>query len=354
MSPPITTATTPNPGAGVGAVAPPSPPPRPRFWLEFRIFSDGLDTAQARALSQRGGHTSFARFADLPAELRLKIWEYLIAPRIVSVACVEATTASSSTAGPAAVGTEVPVLLHVSRETRRLALSRYEPAFAWKVPHVLAASMDFVGVGTGARWARQHDIPTWTWSQPRVWFNYGLDAVYLLGELEPYDSYGFNSPMAYFLRAEEARRVRRVAVAFEALRYGEAGSQQIFGALFHVVDRFAPADGRLIVAVTPRDEVTHALMGGEGPLVVGADGDEDNGWRGTDAEYEVRVTRRGGKSREDEVNVVQKTWRDWYRGSIIVSRLANMEFVLVRESDLERHIADSVASTIGNAASGRS
>src|SRR5205823_1606199 len=76
-------------------------------------------------------------------------------------------------------------------------------------------------------------------SPPRTWFNFALDAVYLLGELEPCDSFGFNSPMTYFIPSQTTRRVRKVAVSFGALRYGETGGQQIFGTLFHVVDRFA-------------------------------------------------------------------------------------------------------------------
>ncbi|KAI1381539.1 hypothetical protein F4677DRAFT_403324 [Hypoxylon crocopeplum] len=298
----------------------------PRFRLAFRVVDDGLETAEAEDLNLAGSHAhggAFAFFPSLPPELRLKIWEYLIAPRIVAAACLDAEAPPPEeepeepwTSFPDLCAVEpepTPVLLRISRETRTLALAHYEPAFAWKVPHVLLH-------GTASDSTR---------SPPRAWFNYGLDAVYLLGELEPCDSYGFNSPMAYFLGREEALRIKRLAVAFAALRYGEAGSQHIFGALFHVVDRFARVDGRVLVAVTPRDEMTHALMGGDGPLVRG----EEDGWGGRN------------ERKKDEVNVVQKIWRDWYRGSIVTSSLANVQFELVREMDLPWHIEGPAAAT---------
>ncbi|KAI1405495.1 hypothetical protein F4819DRAFT_482465 [Hypoxylon fuscum] len=310
----------------------------PRFRLAFRVVSDGLETARAQALNAAGAHAhggAFPRFAHLPPELRLKIWEYMLAPRVVAAACLDAEAPPpeeepeepwtsfpdlrDGDGGPEPRRT--PVLLHTCREARALAQSRYALAFRWTVPMVL--------LGGGGRGA---------WSAERTWFDYARDALYLLGELEPCDSYGFNSPMAYFLDREEARRVRRLAVAFAALRYGEAAPQHIFGALFHVVDRFPGVlgeHGRVVVAVTPRDELTHALMGGEGPLVKSKDGD---------------VKEEVGKSQSriqgsDEVNVVQRTWRDWYRGSIVTSSLANVQFELVRELELPQYIAGSVAST---------
>lgn len=312
-------------------------PQRPRFRLEFRVVSDGLETVKAQALTQAGQHAHggrFTLFPKLPTELRLKIWEYLLAPRIVAIACLDAE-ALPSDEEPEEPWTNfpefevpapraVPVLLLVNRETRTLALKHYSPAFAWKVPYMLLHNDSSSSSPTSSSTAAAGS----TWSRPRVWFDYARDAVYLLGELEPCDSYGFNSPMAYFLDREEALRVRKLAVAFAALRYGESGSQHIFGTLFHVVDRFARLEGGgALVAVAPRDELTHALMGGEGPLVPAegdGDGDRDSG---------------GGKDREDGVNVVQKIWRDWYRGSIVTSSLASVQFELVRESDLPRRIA---------------
>ncbi|OTA54935.1 hypothetical protein K449DRAFT_191872 [Hypoxylon sp. EC38] len=319
-----------------------SVPQRPRFRLEFRVVSDGLETAKAQALTQAGQHAHggrFTLFPQLPAELRLKIWEYLLAPRIIAIACLDAEAPPSSdeeleepwTSFPeleVPAPRAVPVLLLVNRETRTLALKRYSPAFAWKVPYMLLHNDSSP---TPSTTASSSSSSSSTWSRPRVWFDYARDAVYLLGELEPCDSYGFNSPMAYFLDREEALRVRRLAVAFAALGYGESGSQHIFGTLFHVVDRFArlgDGGGGVLVAVAPRDELTHALMGGEGPLVLG-DGN-------------------GGRVREDEMNVVQKIWRDWYRGSIVTSSLASVQFELVRESDLPQRIARGARPTTSN------
>ncbi|KAI1095439.1 hypothetical protein F5B19DRAFT_441598 [Rostrohypoxylon terebratum] len=345
-------------------------PNAPRFSLKFRVVSDGLDSAKAQALNKAGAHAHggvFPLFPKLPPELRLKIWEYLIAPRIVAIACLDAEapppseepeepwttfpSLSSPTGPPPAT---IPVLLLVNRETRSLALKHYEPTFSWKVPHVLlSATTSFTPYSPSPHSSHSSHFNSHShsqfpssssstttnppsgssWSAPSVWFDFAHDAVYLLGELEPCDSFGFNSPTAYFLSREEALRVRRLAVAFAALGYGESGSQHIFGALFHVVDRFARvgAGGKVLVAVAPRDELTHRLVGGETPLVRSEHGDEDG-----DGGSAVRKRGVGG---EEEVNVVQKIWRDWYRGSIVTSSLANVQFELVRESELPEHIA---------------
>ncbi|KAI1471390.1 uncharacterized protein F4812DRAFT_413870 [Daldinia caldariorum] len=379
-----------------------SSPPRPRFRLEFRVVSDGQDTARAQALTRAGHHahgSAFSFFPLLPPELRLKIWEYLLAPRIVAVACIDDNSPFPTSFSESGDGngngqededeedeppypwpsfphlqdppapTAVPPLLLVSREARRLALARYTPAFGWKVPYVLvsnspshssspASSSLFSPSQQQQQQAGGHSTSfststssssssgsaasaSWSWSRPRVWFDYARDALYLVGELEPCDTYGFNSPMAYFLRREETRRVRRLAVAFGALRYGEAGSQHIFGALFHVVDRFSRLQGgKVLVAVVPRDEFTHLLVGGEGPLVR----PERNGAVGVGAGAGAGEQRRGGQ--EEEENVVQRIWRDWYRGT---SALANTQFELVREIDLPEHVAKPVRSITNEA-----
>ncbi|RYP68832.1 hypothetical protein DL771_006450 [Monosporascus sp. 5C6A] len=404
------------------------------FWLEFSVFSDGLDAAAARRMGRP--HASFARFPELPAELRLRIWEYMLAPRIVQVTCVESSSSSPSSRRERSFRREggaqgewqeqqqVPVLLHVNRETRALALSHYELAFGWRVPHVLAMNVNNAnGAGAPGRYFypanhyHQETLPTpaptptssstrtsprpnpapptqppmiKTGSEPRTYFSFARDALYLRGELEPHDSFGFNSPAAYFVSRADAARARRVAVEFAALRYGEgAGPQQIFGSLFHVVDRFGAAgrgrgaggggggwaravegggldgDGKgegkaaatggsglagntVLVAVTAADEATHALLGGEGPLIR----DEDRGGKREDEEVWRRDNGGSGKQvggggdmisndvegREEEPNIIQKIWRDWYRGSIVTSALAGVRFKLVREEDLERYL----------------
>ncbi|KAI1340139.1 hypothetical protein F5Y15DRAFT_415559 [Xylariaceae sp. FL0016] len=361
-----------------------------KFWLEFRLYSDGLETPLVKSLDLTWYHERrnpvFSRFTDLPVELRLKIWEYLIAPRILMVACLEPSTSTSPytwpdhpqsnthPSSPPHHNTSIPPLLHVCHESRVLALSHYELTFSWKLPHVLAG-LDLAPPSPSHPSAV---AATPVWSQPRAWFSYRLDALYLVGELAPADAHGFGSPMAYFLSARDTRRVRRVALRFAALRYGESGSQQIFGTLFHVADRFPRAEaGRVLVCVAPADEMTHALIGGEGPLVGDGDDDGDDdgdgggrgqrrgeGGKGIAYRYAMSDERRHhvsvdavisdagistGQQRisrrrrvEDEANVVQRIWRDWYRGSIVTSALANMEFVLIRESDLERRAGESV------------
>ncbi|KAH8678110.1 hypothetical protein BX600DRAFT_431409 [Xylariales sp. PMI_506] len=397
----------------------------PKFWLQFQVHSDGLEAPPS---STQIYHTSFPHFPLLPAELRLQIWSCLLLPRIIMVSCQDANSAAEQDLELSARPSRplVPVLLHVNHEARALALAHYELAFSWKVPAVLA-DMDLLasswdadhyhhfnhhgngGAGAGgadndgdaaaaaAAAATTAEPPRW--SEPRVYFNFEHDALFLLGELELYTSAGFNSPMTYFLRREETARVRRVAVSFRALRYGESGSQQIFGTLFHVVDRLSqPRGGRVLVCVTEADELTHALMGGAGPLVAASlssycssgDGAESREvpdyaamrrrqrdlllaaqrQRQQDAAAATAEGGGGGlvgsntavvaePGQHDEVdhrdlwegyerhargsgrledNVMQKIWRDWYRGSIVRSSLASMEFKLIREVDVRRHI----------------
>ncbi|KAI1329299.1 hypothetical protein F5Y16DRAFT_105882 [Xylariaceae sp. FL0255] len=350
------------------------------FWLEFRVLSDGLETAAVQALPLAAYHAAqnpvFTLFPMLPAELRLKIWEYLIAPRIVGVGCLCQDESSppveeqhknlwgpwdsiSNTSSPRKKTSPIPVLLHVNHETRELALKHYELSFEWKVPRVLAG-MDLY------HHSEPPPGPNPGHSPPRTWFNFHLDAIYLVGELEPCDSFGFNSPMSYFVSSRDSRRVRTTAIAFRALRYGETGGQQIFGALFHVVDRFVPHDGRVFVAITEDDEVTHAMMGNEERLIpvtvlalaekgageldgiVGA-AEGEGSWNGNgtgsrNAPFVRAHDLRRRKAEIDSVNAVQKIWREWYRGALINAPLAQMEFVLVREDELEGHVYDSAIS----------
>ncbi|KAK7442165.1 hypothetical protein CaCOL14_000756 [Colletotrichum acutatum] len=326
-----------------------------KFWLDFSLFDDGLNAPRAASLAAL---SEFHRFPDLPPEIRLKIWSYLIAPRVVTACCFERdarlpvrreafanrslaapydplsfsysssssysptntasessptgeettggrTTGGGITGGATtgegtigvttegeATGTEAkeeqgkrvfnptcPLILLISRESRALGLKHYELAFGWRISALLS------------------DTPIAR--PPRVWFNFALDALYLVGELEAYDQYGFNSPMVYFLRKEDTRRVRHVACAFEELHYPEQESDQIFGCLWHVVDRFAGAK-RLMVAVRPRDE-----EGMKGCLMLNPD------------------------------NIMQKIWNGWILGTTVTSSsLADTQILMVREGDL--------------------
>jgi len=263
-----------------------------KFWLEFQVISDGLSPTSPTLAPAAGTAplNTFTCFTLLPAELRLKIWEELLQPRIVLAACLDsrfiARKRTQLATRPALPPT--PVLLLVCRETRTLALRHYELAFAWKLPPRLASPE------AGA-------VPTR--GDARVWFNFRLDALLLLGELEPFDQYGFNSPMVYFLRRDDCRRVRHVACAYEELHLGVYESEHIFGSLFHVVDRFPGAE-RLLVTSTPRDaEVRHLVL-------PAAD------------------------------NVIQKLWLAWVNGtSVVTSSLASKQILMIREDDLASFIA---------------
>ncbi|KAK1639680.1 hypothetical protein BDP81DRAFT_459084 [Colletotrichum phormii] len=278
-----------------------------KFWLDFSLFDDGLDARRAESLTTL---SHFHRFPDLPPEIRLKIWSYLIAPRVVTACCFErdarlparreafakrslaaprvpsfssssssATKASANEYEKLVFNPACPLILLISRESRALGLQHYELAFGWRISALLS------------------DTPIAR--PPRVWFNFRLDALYLVGELEAYDQYGFNSPMVYFLRKEDTRRVRHVACAFEELHYPEQESDQIFGCLWHVVDRFAGAK-RLMVAVTPGDE-----EGMKGCLMLSPD------------------------------NIMQKIWNGWILGTTVTSSsLADTQILMVREGDL--------------------
>ncbi|SPQ27565.1 beb0672f-5545-4f21-b194-6a5b170896cb [Thermothielavioides terrestris] len=260
------------------------------FWLEFQVVHDGLDVDDGAG---PGLGATFTCFSALPTELRLKVWECLIQPRVVVAACFDSRSQDEKRAQLArrARKRAAPVLLHVNRESRAVALRHYEPAFGWKVPRRLAGP----GPGPGAERRA---------AAPRVWFNFGLDALLLLGELEPYDQWGFNSPMVYFLRREDTRRVRHVACAFEELRMSLYEADVVFGSLFHIIDMF-PAARRLLITSTPQDaEVRHLAL----PT---AD------------------------------NVVQKLWSAFMNGTTCVtSSLVNRQILMIREADLATFITE--------------
>ncbi|KAK3371302.1 hypothetical protein B0T24DRAFT_531881 [Lasiosphaeria ovina] len=261
-----------------------------KFWLEFQVVSDGFEEAGTLQPATGLNDSTFSNFGALPAELRLSIWETLVQPRIVLAACFDSRFKDQKRAQLEQRPRKrpVPVLLHVCNESRALALRHYELAFAWKIPHRLASPE------AGALPAR---------AEARVWFNFRLDALLLLGELEPFDQYGFNSPMVYFLRKDDTSRVRHIACAFEEMHLGIYESEQIFGSLFHIVDRF-PAAKRLLITSTPRDLEVRSLV------LPSAD------------------------------NVIQKLWWAWINGTSIASPLANTQVLMIREDDLASFIAE--------------
>ncbi|POS73132.1 hypothetical protein DHEL01_v208471 [Diaporthe helianthi] len=267
--------------------------PEKSFWLEFQVCRDGHYDHQhqhPRPAAAAASPATFTCFGNLPVELRLKIWEQLLQPRVVIAACLDEENAAGKRAQlarrpslPAA-----PVLLRVCHESRAVALGRYELAFAWRVPAMLA---------------RPRSAPA------RVWFDFSLDTLLLLGELEPYDSSNINAPMVYFLNRADARRVRHVACAFEELRFGEIESEQIFGCLFHVLDSFTGAR-RLLITSTDDDLQRHTMIG---CLPSSTD------------------------------NVVQKMWWAWINGtSIVTSRMRDKQILMVREDSLADFVAEQI------------
>ncbi|KAF4970651.1 hypothetical protein FZEAL_9996 [Fusarium zealandicum] len=259
----------------------------PRFWLEFRTFDDGLTWPVGKTLSIPS-LTAFPQFAQLPPELRLRIWSYLIQPRIVVCCCLqrdERLVERRQELDSRSHGRPTPALLHINRESRYLAMQHYELSFGWRISKLVS------------------DTPVS--APPRIWFNFDLDAVYLAGELEAYDSYGFNSPMVYFLKREDTRRVRRVACVLAELGYPWQESDMVFGYLWHVVDGF-PATEKLLLTV--------------------GDGDEE--------------AVKGSKLLSPD-NVMQKIWSGWLGGSTTEtsSRMADKQMMMILEEDLAGFVA---------------
>lgn len=262
--------------------------PNPRFWLEFRTFDDGMTCPLSGASPIAAEPVSFPQFSRLPPEIRFQIWNYMVQPRIVVASCLQQAESLSERRKELharASGSAVPALLQVNHETRELALKHYELTFSWRISKLLS------------------DTPV---SRPaRVWFNFELDALFLTGELEAYDTYGFNSPMVYFLRREDTRRVRHIACAFRELGYPDQESDQIFGCLWHVVDRFPGVD-RLLLTVGEGDE---EAIGSSVTL-----GSTDN--------------------------MMQKIWNGWMCGTTVTSsKMADKQMLLVREDGLAEFIA---------------
>ena len=96
-------------------------------------------------------------------------------------------------------------------------------------------------------------------------------------------------------------------------------------------EEYGLVGNRVLVAVTPADEHTHRLMGGQSPLVSPSLCPSP---RSPPPAAPAGGRREPWPRPEDDLNVVQKIWRDWYRGSIVTSSLVDTRFTLVREKDL--------------------
>lgn len=263
----------------------------------------------------------------------------------------------------------IPVLLHVSREARRVALEHYELAFAWKVPHMLefgefddddcsesdeddhgegslddedsdesggatswksasssaegSASSSSSGHSNGSKSALTATSKSKRGPKDRrVWFNFSLDALYLLGDLEPSDGYGVAAPLSYFLSRSDTWRVRRVALSFTELCIGELEADQVFVVLYHVVDRFPLA---ITTTTSTKTTAARTRRRSHRPLLVAARHDVD-----------VEARRFWDDMPCCHDNVVQKVWRGWASGTTgETPRDATREIWLVKEGQLD-------------------
>jgi hypothetical protein len=319
--------------------------PPPRYWLEFQVCSDGVIVEGGRhcesdcnglsdGTTERPGPdrpTQFPRFQELPAELRLKIWELLVTPRIVVVACMSSQNEEQKRAQLALRPRRpaTPVLLHICHESRMLALRYWELTFSWKISSSLCDGDDrpmTVQHGQQVGERRFQQSLRRAESPPRVWFNFAFDTLLLLGELEPFDMNGFASPSVYFLRKADTARVRHVACAFEELRYGACPDEQIFGCLFSIVDRF-PLAQRLLITSTDRDLETY---GSVLPAL---------GRRGSGA---PAGTDSNGQMLASETNIVQRIWDGWLMGrSVVTLALEKRQILMVREDGLADFLESS-------------
>ncbi|KAJ9132256.1 hypothetical protein NKR23_g11324 [Pleurostoma richardsiae] len=318
----------------------------PRFWLQFQVISDGLERHEPVHATDKAPDR-FSCFPDLPPEIRLQIWSLLIQPRIVLVTCVDAADPSPARAHLASRPRRppVPALLHASHEARSLALRHYELAFPWRVPRTLADA--WATASARDLWEERRILqqrgreggPARAQQPARVWFNFAADALLLAGELEPRDPDGFPTPACYFLRRGDAARVRHVGCAFESLPCAQFQDELVFGALFHVVDRFFPREEvgevkgapprRKRLLVTVREQTRRE--------------DEDrDGYDPFNADTMPSKTRR----RIPEVlpsreNLVAKVWRQWMSGTHLMTlERKETEMVMVEEEKLADFIAE--------------
>ncbi|KAK4190236.1 hypothetical protein QBC35DRAFT_96560 [Podospora australis] len=265
--------------------------PKTPIWLDFQVISDELE---GDGDTWRPKLKEFKRFSELPFELRAKVWRAAIMPRTIMVTCFDRHTKDHKRAEAALRPRRhwIPKVFQICHESREVALKTYERTFAWKVPPRLSGPETSV-------------LPIS--DEAQVLFNFEQDALLLLGELEPYDQYGFSSPMVYFLRKEDTARVRHIACAFEGLQLSLYESDQVFGTLFHIIDRF-PLASRLLVTTTDRDAETRKLK--------------------------LPTTD----------NVLQKLWRAFLNGTTCANvTLASKQILMIKEDELTNFIAYNFA-----------
>ena len=270
----------------------------PQFRLEFRCFDDGILPPQSDEESLTPPTTApatFPAFQSLPLELRREIWSYLIQPRVIVVGCIKQDilyAEQMTELRGRENGSIIPVLLHVNREARNFALQHYELAFSWRISPLLSRTP----VSCPAR----------------VYFNFDLDGLYLMGELETYDDDGVNNSMVYFLRREDTRRVKNIACAILDTGYPELSRDQVFGCLWHVVDTFRGSE-RLLLGVNRSDGEYLARQEEKWDRIIGRDAGVAMG----------------------EDNEVQNIWNGWMGGMTVTGgTMADKKMIMVKETEL--------------------
>ena len=381
---------------------------KPEFWLEFQVVHDGLETEPPSSLSSSSSSPqgqTFHLFPLFPPELRLKIWECLIQPRIVAAACFdsrfEAQRRAQLTSRPRRP--PVPVLLHVCRESRELALKHYQLAFSWRLPLRLvglppvsssaasaSSSLSRSPASTSSEDAeeqassssssaaaaaaegqsssssprsspdlilppnrrRSSTYPRPVTHPPKIYFNFSLDCLLLLGELEPYDQYGFNAPMSYFLRRDDTRRVQNIACAFQELHMDLYEADQVFGTLFHIIDMFPCTRGRegrlLITTNTPRAPAQQEENGKEDGVVYKSPYADDPYFSHIRSHKSAKTSPESAADRGPTTdNVVQKLWSAFMAGvsgGNEKNSMVNTQIVMVREEELPRFLRGQSAA----------
>lgn len=264
----------------------------PRFWLEFRTLHNGdhgCPDAPTTAI--------FPNFSKLPTELRIKIWTYLVQPRIVIACCLDraAEDLEKRRAQLLDHTTEynngIPVLLHISQEARAVGLRYYEQAFSWTVSRPVS------------------DVPS---SGPSTtYFNFALDALYIFGDIEVFHEGGTITPVPYFLRHEDTSRVQKLVCSFREPGYTDDAGNQLFGRLWRMADRFSAVD-KVWMALSKEDEAQY-----------------------TEEAQFMALTA---------TSVIQRVWDSWAlstRWGVVNDTLVHKKMVFVNEADLLGIILDA-------------
>ena len=277
----------------------------PKIWLEFRTYDDGHQDEQQ---SKETTRHSFPQFSQLPPELRLKIWSYLVQPRVVVACCLyndDNLQRRRQNLDRLSRGSNTPAILQINRESRSVGLNHYEPTFGTNETEL-------------APWRPDPNyLPP---ARPAtIWFNFELDTLWLNGEVNTNDletpadwSYWYGLPLLRFLKPEDTARIRNVACAVSELGWPRDGTMQIMPRLWSIFRRFPLAQ--------------HV------PLTVG---------RADDARIEGAKERHltdmwGQPAVHSEMDTA---WNGWLTGTtVMVSVGDGRKVLLVREEDLSEFL----------------